>query len=268
MSDKTDGVLLVSGLGHSGTRLMACMLGVVDAISVPSHLLNEVAEYQRLHDCFIEMLDRTSVEASTYRVDEPRLKELIDDYVGQGEGWVVLKMPVYPLLILEQILDAVDRPVRLVVVERQFEHVVRSYRRRLEDLYYSRHPDERRRWIMRLPVEKRRQSIDGKKTFETLLREVKEHLDSQIRKCHRAGLVKRTAVVPIEPWVLSERTRRCVLERLGFDGQRVTEMGKLANPERLLEKRPLQERPITALKRIGYRLWSRLASQGVSSRGT
>lgn len=51
--------ILITGVGHSGTRLVVQMFGKHPDVSVPSSILNAVREYEPLHQFFIKSMDLT-----------------------------------------------------------------------------------------------------------------------------------------------------------------------------------------------------------------
>lgn len=128
--------ILITGPGHSATRLLVQMLARHPQVAVPLEGLNGVQEFEPLHQYFRSTLDRTSLAAETYPIERDDLAVLLDAYrdrCGADRPWYVLKAPFFPLICLPQCLDVLGRDTVLLFTKRPVEKIIRSFVDRGED---------------------------------------------------------------------------------------------------------------------------------------
>lgn len=229
---------------------MLQMLRMAESVSTPDDLLNAVGEFQRLQEYLIRCVDQTPVLSAEYDIDGLVLRRLIRHYAQGSTGWVLLKMPVYPVIMVDAFMEAIPWPVKLIVVERRFEAIIASYKRRLEDLYYLNSPRERRRWSMLLPPRQRDVALKGALGFGAVLAGINEHIHSRLDACST-----QWSSVQIEDWASSSDVRSEVLSKLDIPvaWERIEAMSRVVDLDRLAGGRPASSRALTSIKRLCYR---------------
>lgn len=131
--------LLVTGPGHSATRLLVSMFDKHPDVSVPMGVLNHVLEYKPLHEFFIQAMDNTAISSPEYAIDRDDLFFLLDAYMqttDSSKPFILLKMPFYPLVCMDMFYEYFDGRVQLLYTHRPVDKVVRSYLRRGSDVFY------------------------------------------------------------------------------------------------------------------------------------
>jgi len=227
--------ILVTGVGHSGTRLVVQMFTKHTDVSVPVSMLNAVQEYEPLHRFFIEAMDVTPISADKYVIDRNDLTFILDSYVSGidiSKKYFVIKMPYYPLNCLEMFVDYFNGNVSLVYVDRPKEKIVKSYLRRGEDRYFSS-PVERIRQVKKLGLEGRKRYLasgDVVSFFDELV----VHSATKRRRWDQDNPDHTFIQVDIEQFSTSREYLGGVLQELGLSRDPIDEMLSVVNASRLL----------------------------------
>lgn len=123
--------LLITGMGHSGTRLLVDILG-----SHPDVWKPEPKEFSPLHCFFIQVLDSTPIYASDYVIDYNELEFIMDAYLEQVDThkrFHLLKLPYYPLMCLDFLMEYYQGNIEFLFTNRPIDKIIGSYMRRGED---------------------------------------------------------------------------------------------------------------------------------------
>jgi hypothetical protein len=150
--------ILVTGIPHSGTRLLQEILACSSKVSVPFSMLNDVGEYDLLHWLFIDSLRHTKLHEKRVAIDEQELFYVLDSYFAEcdlGREYVVIKMPFYPMLCIESFLKYFDNRLLIVNSDRDRRKVLSSFRSRGEDRKYYLNMENRVLQIKKTPPEYR-----------------------------------------------------------------------------------------------------------------
>lgn len=234
--------ILVTGLGHAGTRLVNRMLAKHPSVSVPLDALNHVSEFPALHRIFIESMDATPLYSDSYAIDEQELRFILDSYqtLLADAPFHTLKMPYYPYNCLDEMRDYYDGHIAFVSVNRPIDKIVRSYQRRGEDRrYFVEDSRELLRQIKKLPVDAR-QSHLARRDPPAFFRALAEHADSIRDAWSHANPAHAFIEVEIERFATTEAYARSILEQLGISPDPAVEMLEIVEEQRLMEQRSLR----------------------------
>lgn len=238
--------LLITGVGHSGTRLATRMFGRHPSVEIPEDRLNKVAEFPALHRYFIEAIDRTPIASDDYAVEASDVRLLMDAYADglDPSGRVVVKMPFYPLTCLDAFASCFD-PFGVLYVTRPVEKVHASYARREEDARYFEDPKELLRQVKKLPADQRARHLADRDpaAWVQALIETSASRMAAWRDDRPDVPVRR---VGIETLATDRGTLGEVLTAFDLDAEPADAMLEVVDPERLLEGR---QDAVTALKR-------------------
>jgi hypothetical protein len=153
--------ILVTGMGHSATRLLVQLLCRHPDVSVPLAQLDPVQEFRPLHMWFVRAMDQTPLHSSEYWIDEDELRLVLRAYeanVDPDRAAFVIKQPYYPLYYLDFFAREYAGRLHLVYTERPIEKVIRSWQRASGDWFFFEgpellrqakklHPDDRARYL-------------------------------------------------------------------------------------------------------------------------
>jgi hypothetical protein len=228
--------ILITGVGHSGTRLVVQMLARHPHVSAPSQILNAVQEYTPLHQFFIKSMDLTPISAEEYAIDASDLAFVLDSYmlaVDQSNECFVIKMPYYPLNCLEIFLDYFAGNISLVYTKRPKEKIVKSYLRRGQDRYFW-DPVEHIRQVKKLGLEDRKQYL-AIKDPEGFFGDLVTHSEAKCSKWNQSNPQHRLIELDIEQFSTSRQYVSGILHQLGLSAEPIDEMLAVVNVDRLLK---------------------------------
>jgi len=227
----------VTGPGHSGTRLLLRMLARHPEISVPEHILNEVAEYDPLHQFFTESLIKTPIHSGSYAIDEEELSFIIDAYIAACDSsrpFCAIKMPYYPMNCLDFFFSYFHDKVQFVYCSRPVEKIVKSFVSRDEDkLFFKWRPQAIAIQIKKLPVSQRRHflsNLDAPEFFKALV----EHDLSMRDKWNVENPDRQFVAVDMQTVTAAEDECRRFLRALDVDDSCAVDMLQIVNRERLM----------------------------------
>ena len=126
--------VLITGCGHSGTRLLFNILSKHTAISSPPEKdLNGVMEFTPMHHLFIDFQKRTEIDAEQQFFDIELFNNCMQRYISlcDTSRWVLWKQPYYPLLFLKELKQYFGQ-IKLVFTNRPKNRVLQSFERRGE----------------------------------------------------------------------------------------------------------------------------------------
>lgn len=153
--------ILITGMGHSGTRLLVQMLAKHPDVAVPLDVLNDVQEYIPLHWFFVQAMDRTPLYSDEYWLDPDELAYILEAYIQTTEAdkpYFVLKMPYYPLYYLDFFSDYFGDRLKLLFTRRPIEKVVHSWLKPGSNLFFYQF-EEIARQAKKLAVAERQQIL-------------------------------------------------------------------------------------------------------------
>jgi hypothetical protein len=246
--ERSGSCILVSGPGHSATRLVVRLLERHPDVCVPRRALNGVAEYAPLHRFFIRAMDRTSLDSADYQIDRDQLGAVLDAYmehVDESRPFFVLKMPYYPLNCLELFFRYYGGRVVPVYCRRPPDKIVRSFLARGEDaLYFAGDPAELLRQVKKLGPERRKEHLEQpapQRFFQELVAWC-EHLREAWDRDHPASPF---VVLDVEELGRSEEYLLEALRRIGLRPVPARQMLRLVDRDRLMQATWLRHRLLT-----------------------
>lgn len=229
--------ILITGIGHSGTRLLVQMLARHHEVSVPSEALNAVQEFYPLHRLFIQFLDATSLHSPNYAINFDELRFTLDAYmlnIDKSKKTFVLKLPFYPLLCLDKFVEYYQGNIVLANVRRPIEKVVQSYIRRGEDKRFFDDPLELMRQVKKLDPSLRGKYL-ARKDPPAFFREIERVIEEKVLTWERQQPQYPFVDIDIEQLANSKPYIGSVLTRLQLSTQHIDELAKEVDQQRLLE---------------------------------
>jgi len=211
--------LLITGMGHSGTRLATKMLAEHPDVFLPE--LNRVSEYTPLHEFFIDSMDRTDID-SGYVIDTDRLQSILESYLRliPNIDFFILKLPYYPLNCLNSF--KFFNPI-FINIKRPKHKVIKSFKNKGEDK--SLFIKENIRQIKKLPIHLRHKH-KGSKDAESFFSDLYDHVQN---------LTKDFIQIDIEQFATDKDYITKILKELGIYPCCEERMMKVVNKNRLLK---------------------------------
>jgi hypothetical protein len=163
--------ILITGIGHSGTRLAADMLSQHPDVSLPKHILHNVLEYPALMEVFHDVLDPMPLESAEYPVKQELLDAVLEDYMNeadQSKKFVVVKAPLHPFFSLSNFSSYFDGKISFLYLKRPLEKTINSYVRRGQHISYVENEIIFGRLVKQLPAEQRLSCWNAKDFDETI----------------------------------------------------------------------------------------------------
>lgn len=232
--------ILVTGPGHSATRLLVQLFNRHPDVSVPMSSLNSVAEFLPIHRYFISVMDRTRLHSEEYAIDPGELKLLMDAYrlnTDPSRKFLLFKLPFYPLLCLDWFSDYFGGEVAFLYCKRPMEKIVKSFLDRGEDqLFFHHGDDEILRQVKKLPVGRRAcylATSDAPAFFAELVQEcdrLRQNWDAQ-------HPLQRFIEVDVEALTQGGDHLERLLIELGLDTRHSRDMLNVIDSRRLLHHR-------------------------------
>ncbi|ESQ17127.1 MAG: hypothetical protein N838_20405 [Thiohalocapsa sp. PB-PSB1] len=232
--------ILITGPGHSATRLLVQMLARHPQVSVPTDGLNGVGEFEPLSQSFRAMLDRMSLADSSYPIDQRELDLILDAYrrrCDPGRPFFLLKKPFFPLICLPQLLDLLGDNTVLLYNRRPADKIVRSFVARGEHEALRRDqsgmllrkakrldPAARLDWLV---------SLDPVEYFERYV----QRCDGLFRSWNSAHPEHPLHEVDVERLAASEAYLRNLLAAIGLDPAPAAAMRTVIDQPRLAQGR-------------------------------
>jgi len=233
--------LLVTGIGHSGTRLVVDMLSKHPDVEVPEMLLNKVKEYSPLHQFFIETIDKTPLSSSKYSVDDQELHFILDSYmscVQKTKKYFLLKMPFYPMFCLDKIERYFKKKLKCLFVTRPIKKIVDSYNRRNEVTRYFTNRKEQFRQIKKLDVNRRAYHLAMSNSdmfdVEAYFADLFEHATILKSEWNKRRSPASFIDIDIESFAVSHDEFNNFLARLSLSPEYTDSIMKTINRKRLL----------------------------------
>lgn len=233
--------ILVTGVGHSGTRLVMNMLRKHPDVSVPdAAVLTPNQEYPALLDFFRRVIDKTPLHATDYVIDWKELAFILEAYeavVNKHKPFFALKMPYYPLNCPEFFLQRYGPCLNLVYTMRSTEKVLASYIRRREDQLFFTKVRELTRQIKKLGVDDRlRYLSEGKQDPCRYFVKLIEHCH-ELRNCWNENHPEVAFIdLDVEKFATSDEYLISWLQEIGLRQGFVREMQDCVDEGRLLQQ--------------------------------
>ncbi len=229
--------ILVTGVGHSGTRLMVNMLAKHDQIDAALPYLTKERELRALHRFFIRMMEQTTVYSEQYNVDENELRFVLDSYLklfADDAKYIVIKMPYYPLNLMNFFVEYFEGRIQFVYTKRPVDKVVKSFLNRGEGkLFFHQTTEEMYTQVKKLPVERRGHYLvttDARGFFT----ELTVHTDWLHDQWNEQNPPYRFVDVEMERIAQDKEYLVSIFEQLGLRVDNAEEILDEANVERLL----------------------------------
>jgi hypothetical protein len=230
---------LITGMGHSGTRLMTKMLARHPEVSVPVSILNRVWEYTPLHDFFIRSMDLTSLETEQYVICFEELKLILNDYVKHvdpNKKFFVLKLPYYPLNCLQFFIDFFEKRIMLIYLNRPKAKIINSFIHKGETrMLFSAGSDEFIRQLKKLNVGYRQKNLNTR-DVRRLLSDLVDHVESKVDAWDVLHPDSKFLRINIEPFATDRAYLSDVLMQMGLSGENISSMLSVVQSDRLLVK--------------------------------
>ena len=159
--------ILITGMGHSGTRLLVQLFQKIDKVYVPQELLNQVGEYQKLHKFFTECADKTSLEDNDWNIDKEKLFFILDGYysLNKDKKITVIKLPYYPLRCINFFKEYFNNKLVILYCDKNFETIFNSFIKRNEVNKFMDDPIEMIRQTKKIDTKFRFEYLNSKKSF-------------------------------------------------------------------------------------------------------
>lgn len=241
--------ILITGMGHTGTRLVEDMFARHPEVSVPLSILNRSKEFPPLHKFFINSMDITPMDSDNYMIDESGLRIIIEDYLQHIEKQkknFILKMPYYPLNCLDFFLNYFNGNISFVYVTRPKEKIINSFVRRNQDKTLFNNPKELSRQLKKLNVKQRNECANCKNATLILEEQIK-YCDLKRQDWDKNYPNARFIEINVESWVTSREYVFEILGTLNLTTDSIDDIMSIADKNRLLEGK---QKIIKSLHRI------------------
>lgn len=131
--------IIISGMGHTGTRMLVDFFSQFDEIYLPNNYLNGVNEFGKLHEFFIKSMDNMSFKSDEYFLNKKELFTILDEYYSLNKKKItVLKMPFYFLVFNKYLNEYFDNNYIIVNSIKNFKTIYNSFEKRNEvDLFMN-----------------------------------------------------------------------------------------------------------------------------------
>jgi hypothetical protein len=172
--------ILITGMGHSATRLLVRLLYRHPDVAVPMSQFTKVQEYKPVHMWFVQAMQRTPLQSPTYWTDEDELQVVLDAYeydVDPEKPYFVIKQPIYPLFYLDAFAKRYSGRLTIIYTERPIEKVINSWQRDNGD-YFFFEPHELLQQVKKLHVDDRAKYLTDLTTKQSgeYLKALERHL--------------------------------------------------------------------------------------------
>lgn len=236
-NNNTSQCILITGPGHTGTRLLVEMLSRHPDVSVPTHVLNQVQEYEPLHRFFVQVMDNTPLYSDLYWIDERELSFVLGAYeqvCDMSKPYFVLKVPVYPLYFLETFIKHYKGQIHLLYTRRPIEKVIRSWQK---DGSFHFEFDELLRQVKKLRVDKRQEALNylATRQLDAFIRAVDERCESLLASWQENSANPRFIEIDMEAVGRSQEYLASTLAQINLDTQYISDMVNVIDYERLLK---------------------------------
>jgi len=229
--------ILITGPGHSGTRLLVQLLAKHPQVSVPINVLNGVLEYKPLGLFFSEVMDKTPLYSEHYCIDHEELRFLLDAYlrtVDSTKPYFVLKIPFRALICLPFLIEYFGQDIVLIFMRRPTEKILKSFKNRNEDkLFFVDRPELIFRHIKRLSVKDREEwlvSLDPDNYFRRYV----ARCEALRHAWDAEHPEKPFIVVEVEQLARSQQYCADLLDSIGLSSQETEEISSVIDKNRLL----------------------------------
>jgi len=254
--------ILITGVGHSGTRLVMQMFARHPEVCVPFSILNRVEEYTPLHQFFIKSMDSTPLDSNQYAIDFEELHSILASYmlnIDTQRGYFVLKLPYYPLNCLDFFVHFFKGNIVFLLVRRLKNRIMESFVSRGEDksLFLS-NPVEFTRQIKKIDVSRREKYLTTK-DFSSFLEDMIDYVEEKVKRWDRDHPDMKFVDIDIEQFATSKDYLYNVLTNLGVSVAPIDQMLSIVNKNRLLWQFTGRLRRIfpPPMRSLGIKLWAR-----------
>ncbi len=166
--------ILITGMPHSGTRLIVKMLGEHPEITVPKSY-NSVEEPSVLHEFFIDVMNKSKLSSEKYDLEKEDLRMILES-ISKERNWVV-KMPAYPLMCMKEFIYSMPNIRCVIYTSRPEKKIINSFMRKNENKILFEDEDEKIRQIKKLMKKYRKKHLHEcipKRIFEDQIKSCKE----------------------------------------------------------------------------------------------
>ncbi|MDJ0844342.1 MAG: hypothetical protein QNJ08_08905 [Crocosphaera sp.] len=236
--------ILITGPGHSATRLLVQMLSCHPDISVPMDILNKQMEYPIIRDFFWEQLDQTPFSVEEYNFDKEDFYLIMTSYLEKIEvnkSFFVFKLPYYPLNILDIFTELFEQG-SLIYAVRPKHKVIKSFASRpyMKDSLWLE------RQIKKLPVSLRQKHL-METTIDELTKDFIEHCEHLRDQWDSEHPDMKFYPLEVERFSTESQYIEEVLKDLGLEtnSKYLHEMMSLVNTERLLQESSRKKQEVT-----------------------
>jgi len=233
--------LLITGVGHSGTRLLVNMLSHHPNIDVPFGILNNVKEFYPLHQFFVNSMDNTSLHSEKYEIDNNELKFIIESYISEVDctkNYFVIKLPYYPLNCLNFFYKFFEGNIKFLYTKRPKEKIVKSFLRRNEDRLYFSDPQELNRQVKKLNADRRRRFLtqlnNSNKNNRDYFYELVNHSNEMKKRWNGQNPEDEFLDIKIEKFATNSSYISNILQELDLPQKYIDEMKGEVNESRLI----------------------------------
>ncbi len=156
--------IIISGMGHTGTRMLVDFFSQFDEIYVPKNYLNGANEFGKLHKFFIKSMDNISFKSDEYFLNKKELFEILDEYYSLNKKKItVLKMPFYSLVFNKYLKEYFDNNYIIINSTKSFKTIYNSFEKRNEVNLFMNNSEEMIRQLKKVNASFRLNYLDKQK---------------------------------------------------------------------------------------------------------
>jgi hypothetical protein len=229
--------ILITGPGHSGTRLLVQLLAKHPQVSVPVNVLDGVLEYAPLGVFFTGVMDKTPLYSEHYCIDYEELRFILDAYlrtVDPTKPYFVLKIPFKALICLPFFIEYFGQDIVLIFTRRPTEKILNSFKNRNEDkLFFVDRSENMFRWLKRLSVKDREEWLVSLEP-DNYFRRYVARCEALRHAWDAEHPEKQFIVVEVEQLARYRQYCAELLESIGLSSQEMKEISSVIDKNRLL----------------------------------
>lgn len=136
---KNKKLIIVSGMPHSGTRLIFDIIQKKNNFFLNNNKLNYVNEFPLLHKAYIKKIDE---KKRNILLKYQTLKNILNKYINNTQSKnIVIKLPYYPIIDWKNYYKFCKQnkfQLEFLISKRNLKNIYLSFKKRNEDLKYSK----------------------------------------------------------------------------------------------------------------------------------
>ena len=231
--------IFITGMGHSGTRLMSQMFSKHPDISVPLCILNNVHEFTPAHEFFKYSMDKTPLNDQKYHIDFDELAFIMDAYmdkIDESKKFYIFKLPYYPLNCLDFFIKYFENNIVLLNVKRPKDKVINSFISKGEgEALYLSDAFEFYRQLKKLDLVGRKKHLVSRDPQEFFC-DLYDYTESKVCEWNNENPSLKFMDIDIEKFASSKEYLAGFLADTNLSGDHLDEMRSVVDKGRLFVK--------------------------------